>query len=84
MQDVLEYSAQNNWAYFELGEGRAADVFLICPTVDTRSETNAFDLNDKLKSNFVYALDLERGIFEETGRLFSPYYSACNELPPLH
>ncbi len=64
----------DNWAYFELGEDRAVDVFLICPTVDTQSETNALDLNDKLKGNFIYALDLEKGIFEETGRLFSPYY----------
>ena len=72
--DALDYSAPENWAYFEIGEERAVDVFLICPTVDTQSESNAFDLNDKLKGNFIYALDLERGIFEETGRLFSPYY----------
>ncbi len=72
--DTLDYSVPDNWAYFELGEDRAVDVFLICPTVDTQSETNALDLNDKLKGNFIYALDLEKGIFEETGRLFSPYY----------
>ena len=72
--DTLDYRVPDNWAYFELSEDRAVDVFLICPTVDTRSETNAFDLNDKLKGNFIYALDLEKGIFEETGRLFSPYY----------
>ncbi len=72
--DALDYSVPDNWAYFALGEEREVDVFLICPTVDTRSQTNAFDLNDKLKGKFIYALDLERGIFEETGRLFSPYY----------
>ena len=72
--DSLDYGQPDNWAYFALGEDRAVDVFLICPTVDTRSETNAFDLNDKLKGNFIYALDLERGIYEETGRLYSPYY----------
>ena len=71
---ALDYSIADNWAYFEMGEDRDVDVFLICPTVDTRSETNSFDLNDKLKSNFIYALDLEKGIYEETGRLFSPYY----------
>ena len=73
-QSAMDYSAPGNWAYFALGEDREVDVFLICPTVDTRSETNSFDLNDKLKGNFIYALDLERGIFDETGRLFSPYY----------
>ena len=49
-------------------------MFLICPTVDTLSESNSFDLNEKLKGRFINALGLERGIFEETGRLFSPYY----------
>ena len=71
---ALDYGMTDNWAYFELGEDRDVDVFLICPTVDTKSETNAFDLNDKLKGKFLYALDLEKGIYEETGRLFSPYY----------
>ena len=71
---ALDYGDPDNWAYFEPDAERAVDVFLICPTVDTRSETNALDLNDKLKGNFLYALDLERGIFEESGRLYSPYY----------
>ena len=69
-----DYSLTDNWAYFEKGGDKEVDVFLICPTVDTESETNAFDLNDKLKGNFLYALDLEKGIYEDTGRLFSPYY----------
>ena len=73
-QSALDYSVTDNWAYFEMGEDRDADVFLICPTVDTRSETNSFDLNDKLKGRFINALDQEKGIYEETGRLFSPYY----------
>lgn len=73
-EETLDYSAPENWAYFEADKDKDVDVFLICPTVDTRSETNSFDLNDKLKKNFIYALDLERGIYEDTGRLFAPYY----------
>ncbi|MBP5166964.1 MAG: DUF3089 domain-containing protein, partial [Oscillospiraceae bacterium] len=69
-----DYADSASWAYFEMGEDTGVDIFLICPTVDTRSETNSFDLNDKLKSMFVNALDMEKGIYEETGRLFSPYY----------
>ena len=69
-----DYSDSSGWVYYAMGEDRDVDVFLICPAVDTRSETNAFDLNDKLKSRFVNALDMEKGIYEETGRLFSPYY----------
>ena len=71
---ALDYGAADNWAYFESGKDREVDVFLICPTVDTKSEQNSFDLNDKLKSRFVNALDMEKGIYDETGRLFSPYY----------
>ena len=73
-EGTLDYGNAENWAYFALGEDKDVDVFLICPTVDTRSERNSFDLNDKLKGKFVSALDMERGIYEETGRLFSPYY----------
>lgn len=72
--DTLDYSDQGNWAYYEKDVDREVDVFLICPTVDTKSETNSFDLNEKLKAHFVNALDMERGIFDETGRLFSPFY----------
>ena len=71
---ALDYGDPANWAYFEADEEHEVDVFLICPTVDTKSETNAFDLNEKLKGRFIRALDQERGIYEETGRLFSPYY----------
>lgn len=70
----LDYSQQGNWVYYETDAEREVDVFLIAPTVDTKSATNAFDLNEKLKGRFVSALDAERGIYEETGRLFSPYY----------
>ena len=71
---TLDYGKIENWAYFENDKDKNVDVFLICPTVDTKSETNSFDLNDKLKASFVNALDMEKGIYEETGRLFSPYY----------
>ena len=72
--DPLDYADLQNWAYYGLGEDRPVDVFLICPTVDIESETNSPEINDKLRESFAYALDLEKGIYEETGRLFSPYY----------
>ena len=72
--DPLDYADPQNWAYYGLGEDRPVDVFLICPTVDIESETNSPEINDKLRESFAYALDLEKGIYEETGRLFSPYY----------
>ena len=72
--DPLDYADLQNWAYYGLGEDKPVDVFLICPTVDIESETNSPEINDKLRESFAYALDLEKGIYEETGRLFSPYY----------
>ena len=72
--EALDYSLPENWAYYAVGDNKPVDVFLICPTVDTRSERNALDLNEKLKGRFVNALDMEKGIYEETARMFSPYY----------
>ncbi len=71
---ALDYSDSSNWAYFEDGEGKDVDVFLICPTVDTRSYANSLDLNDKLKKLFINALNMEKGIYEDSGRMFSPFY----------
>ncbi|MBO6054973.1 MAG: DUF3089 domain-containing protein [Oscillospiraceae bacterium] len=73
-EDSPDYSDPGSWAYFEQEKDGDVDVFLICPTVDTKSETNSFDLNDKLKARFVNALDMEKGIYDETGRMFAPYY----------
>ena len=53
-----DYGDRESWAYFAMGEDKEVDVFLICPTVDTKSETNSFDLNEKLKAKFVNALDI--------------------------
>ena len=69
-----DYGKRDNWAYYDLGKDKAVDVFLICPTVDVTSPANAMEITDKLKSGFLYALDLEKGIYADTGRLFSPYY----------
>ncbi|MBR0139440.1 MAG: DUF3089 domain-containing protein [Firmicutes bacterium] len=72
--EPIDYSDPENWAYFAQGEDSGIDVFVICPTVDTRSETNSFDLNDKLKARFVNALEMGRGIYQDAGRVYSPYY----------
>ena len=69
----LDYNDKENWAYFETDKEKEADVFLVCPTVDTKSYANTLELNDKVKSAFLYALDLEKGMYSDAGRLFSPY-----------
>ena len=70
----LDYSIADNWAYFAEGEDKQADVFFVCPAVDTRSYANAEDLNEKLKGRFVSAIDAEKGIYSDDCRFYSPYY----------
>ena len=70
----VDYSAAENWAYYALGEDKAADLFLICPTVDTQDECNMSMEDSKTKESFVGALNMERGIYEDSTRMFAPYY----------
>lgn len=70
----VDYSKVQNWAYAGIGEGKQADVFLICPTVDTRDEWNMSLSDEKTKANFLGALNMERGIYEDVARLYAPYY----------
>ena len=70
----LDYSAAGNWAYFAEGEDKSADVFFVCPTVDTKSYANSEDLNEKLKGRFISAIDAEKGIYTDDCRFYAPYY----------
>ena len=72
--EPLDYSDPANWAYFAEGDDKPADLFIICPTVDTRSYANSEDLNEKLKGRFLSALNDEKGIYSDACRLYSPYY----------
>ncbi len=73
-QPETDYANMDNWAYFGVGEDRAADVFLICPTVDMNDEFNMSLDDADTKASFLGALNMERGIYEDTARLYAPYY----------
>ncbi|MCR5420797.1 MAG: DUF3089 domain-containing protein, partial [Lachnospiraceae bacterium] len=69
-----DYSDTDNWAYFSVGEDKAADVFLIAPTIDTKDEYNmSFDDPDNLMK-FTGALNMQRGLYEKNARMYAPYY----------
>lgn len=71
---TVDYSKAENWAYFSEGEDKPADLFLICPTVDTNDEL-AMSLDDEeTKAKFIGALNMERGIYEADTRMYAPYY----------
>ena len=69
-----DYSNHANWAYFAVGEGMQADLFLIAPTVDTRSENNMSLTDTATMQNFVGALNMQRGIYENCTRMYAPFY----------
>ena len=74
--DTVDYSDIANWAYYAEGAGKAADLFLICPTVDMGKdgEFNMSMDDAETKSNFVGALNMERGIYEDSAVMYAPYY----------
>ena len=69
-----DYALEENWAWLGIGEAKAADVFLVCPTVDVRDETNMSMDDAETKANFLGALNMERDIYADSARLFAPYY----------
>ena len=69
-----DYADADNWAWFGIGEDKAADLFLICPTVDMNDEFNMSMEDADTKASFLGALNMERGLYEDTARLYAPYY----------
>ena len=74
--DTVDYSLTENWAYYAEGEGKDVDLFLICPTVDMGKdgEYNMSMDDADTKESFVGALNMERGIYEESATMYAPYY----------
>lgn len=75
-QQGVDYADEANWAYFEMDETGPADVFFVCPTVYSGGEDNYnMPLDDQeAKESFLGATNMEKGIYEEAGRFFAPYY----------
>ncbi len=71
---VTDYADRENWAYYSDGADKAADLFLICPTVDMNDEYNLSLDDEETKEHFTGALNMERGIYEDSTRMFAPFY----------
>ena len=71
-----DYNDGDSWAYWRVGEGKAADLFIICPTVDLGMDghTNMSLADEATKANFVGALNMQRGIYDAACRMYAPYY----------
>ncbi len=70
----VDYSDKDNWAYYAIGEDKDVDLFLICPTVDMNDEFNMAMDDEDTKANFLGALNMERGMYEDSSRMYAPYY----------
>ena len=73
-EPIPDYADEVNWAYYGVGEDKDADLFLICPTVDMNDEFNMSMDDEDTRASFLGALNMERGIYEDSTRMFAPYY----------
>ncbi len=73
---AVDYSDPSSWAYFGIGEGKEADLFIICPTVDMGLDgEDNMDMDDeKTRASFTGALNMERGIYEDECTMYAPFY----------
>lgn len=71
-----DYTKPENWAYHAEKAEHEADLFLIAPTVYFGEEgTYNMPLEDEEgKASFLGALNMERGIYEDSLNLYAPYY----------
>ena len=70
-----DYSSSYNWAYYESDvKEKTADVFFICPTVysGTDSSYNMTLDDSEAKAAFLGATNMEKGIYDDDCRFFAP------------
>ena len=72
----IDYSDMSNWAYWNEGKEKQADLFFVCPTVDMGKGGNLIsDIeSEKYRESFVGAINMELGIYDDVARIYAPYY----------
>jgi len=72
--DPIDYSTVGNWAYFGIGD-KNTDLFLIAPTVYGSDDVFNMPVDDAgHRRRFTGALNMQRGIYEDSTRMFAPFY----------
>ncbi len=69
----LDYSLEGNWLYDGAYPENEVDVFIVAPTVDTKSESNA-SITPEYKKRFTYAMNQQQAIYAKTARIYAPFY----------
>ena len=82
-----DYKKAENWAFKPTQATKPVDVFFLAPAV-YRGKKGSYNmsLKDKeTKQKFVGAINMEKGIYDQVGDIYAPYYSsvalAAYELP---
>ena len=76
IEEVVDYADMSNWAYWNEGNEKTADLFFVCPTVDMGKGGNFnADINsEKYRESFVGAINMELGIYNDDASVYAPYY----------
>jgi hypothetical protein len=75
--EPLDYSDMENWVYSGTEESESlVDVFFIAPSAFGGKEGSMLmDLgNEKGKANFIGAINMEKGIYDQGTRFYAPFY----------
>ena len=63
------------WIYKETGKDKPCDIFIAAPTVGLETKYGNNNIHDpQIRHFFKMALDMEKGIFEDSCCMFAPYY----------
>ena len=74
-EEFVGYENMYNWAYWNKGEEKPADLFFVCPTVDMGKDGNYISdiTNEKYRESFLGAINMELGIYDDVARVYAPY-----------
>ncbi|MBR3105053.1 MAG: DUF3574 domain-containing protein [Lachnospiraceae bacterium] len=69
----LDYSQPENWLYDGAYPENAVDVFIVAPSVDTKSAVNS-EITEAYRQRFAYAMNQQQALFAPTAKIYAPYY----------
>lgn len=73
---LTDYSDMDNWAYYESEKDGEADVFFISPTsCHSDGDSIIAPVSEESNSANLGSINMEKGIYEDVGRFFAPYYN---------
>lgn len=72
----VDYSDLSNWALWNEGENKPADLFIVCPTVDLGEDGNMLaDIeSEDYRFLFTGALNMELGLYSDIASIYAPFY----------